>query len=93
MNLSTSAKLIALVCIIATMVVGISIGGPKFINAIQMQFGSKGKVDLLERCMELPGCSIGPADLEFYERYRAVRGSDAAQKIKDSEAVQKALEE
>ena len=86
-------KLVLLVCIIAGLVVGISVGGPKFINAMQMQFGSKGKIDLIERCIEMPGCSIGPDDLDFYERYHVIRESDVAQKIKESETVEQLLKE
>jgi hypothetical protein len=79
--------MVLLSVIIAILVVGISIGGPKFVNFIQMQFGSKGKVELLERCIAMPGCSIGPSDLEFYERYKTVRESEAADKIRESDAV------
>ena len=86
-------KLVLLVCIIAGLMVGISVGGPKFINAIQMQFGSKGKIDLIERCIEMPGCTIGPDDLDFYERYHTIRDSDVAQKIKESETVEQLMEE
>ena len=86
-------KLVLLVCIIAGLMVGINVGGPKFINAIQMQFGSKGKIDLIERCIEMPGCTIGPDDLDFYERYHTIRDSDVAQKIKESETVEKLMGE
>lgn len=93
MSSSSSVKLIALVCIIAILVVGISIGGPKFVNFVQMQFGNKGKIDLMEQCIEMPGCSIGPDDLDFYERYHKVRESDAAEKIRESDAGEKMLKE
>ena len=93
MEVSNQVKLIILACIIAVLVVGISIGGPKFVNFVQMQFGSKGKIDLIERCIEMPGCSIGPDDLDFYDRYRTIRESDVGQKIKESEAVENLLEE
>ena len=90
---SNQVKLVVLVCVIAVLVVGISVGGPKFINAVQMHFGSKGKIELIERCIEMPGCTIGPDDLDFYDRYHAIRESDAAQKIKESDAVEQLLEE
>ena len=93
MEVSNQVKLIILACIIAVLVVGISIGGPKFVNFVQMQFGSKGKIDLIERCIEMPGCSIGPDDLDFYDRYRTIRESDVGQKIKESEAVENLTEE
>lgn len=90
---SNKFKLLLLVCLIAVLVAGISIGGPKFVNALQMQFGSKGKIELLKRCVEMPGCSIGPDDLDFYDRYKTVRGSDAAQKIRESDAVENIMKE
>ena len=93
MEVSNQVKLIILACIIAVLVVGISIGGPKFVNFVQMQFGSKGKIDLIERCIEMPGCSIGPDDLDFYDRYRTIRESDVGQKIKESEAVENLMQE
>jgi hypothetical protein len=82
-----------LVCVIAAPVVGISVGGAKFINALQMCFGSKGKIEFIDRCIEMPGCSIGPDDLDFCERYHAIRESDVAREIKDSDAVEQWLKE
>ena len=93
MAASNSTKLILLSSVIAILVLGISIGGPKFVHFIQMQFGSKGKVELLQQCIEMPGCSIGPADLEFYERFKTIRESEAADKIRESEAVKDLAEE
>lgn len=92
MDSSNQVKLVVLACVIAVLVVGINFGGPKFINALQMHFGSKGKIDLIDRCIAMPGCSIGPVDLDFYERYHTVRDSDAAQKIKESDVVEELLE-
>ena len=92
-DISNKTKLVVFACIIAVLVVGISIGGPKFINAVQMHFGSKGKIDLIERCIDMPGCSIGPDDLDFYERYHTIRDSEVAHKIKDSKAVEQLLQE
>ena len=93
MAISNKAKLVVFACIIAVLVVGISVGGPKFINAMQIQFGSKGKIELIERCVDMPGCSIGPDDLDFYERYHKIRDSEVAHKIIESEAVEKLLQE
>jgi hypothetical protein len=84
---SNSLKFGVVLIIVTILALGLSIGGPKFAHFVQMQFGNKGKVELLEQCIAMPGCSIGPADLEFYERYKTVRESDAAEKIKESEAV------
>jgi hypothetical protein len=81
MGASNQVKLVVLVCVIAVLVVGISVGGPKFINAMQIHFGSKGKIELIERCIEMPGCTIGPDDLDFYDRYHAIRESDAVEPL------------
>jgi len=93
MGVSNQVKVVVLACVIAVLVVGISLGGPKLINAVQMHFGSKGKIELIDRCIEMPGCSIGPADLDFYERYQTIRDSDAAQKIRESDVVEELLEQ
>jgi len=84
---SNQVKLVVLASVITVLVVGISIGGPKFINALQLHFGSKGKIELIDRCIKMPGCSIGPDELDFYDRYHTIRESDAVQKIKESDAV------
>jgi hypothetical protein len=86
-EISNSMKLGVLVVIVVILALGISIGGPKFVNFVQMQFGNKGKVELLEQCIAMPGCSIGPDDLDFYERFKTVRESEAADEIRESEAV------
>ena len=93
MELSNQVKLIILACIIAVLVVGISIGGPKFVDFLQMQFGSKGKIELIDRCIEMPGCAIGPEELDFYDRYHTIRESEVGQKIKASDAVEQLTEE
>jgi len=93
MAISIKFKLVVLVIIIAALVVGIGVGGPKFFNALQMHFGAKGKIELIERCIAMPGCSIGPNDLDFYEKYHAIKESDAVEKLKESDVAEKLLEE
>ncbi len=87
--MSNKIKLIFLVCVIAVLMVAISIGGPKAVDTLQMQFGNKGKIDLIQRCIEMSGCAIGPEDLDFYERYKTVRSSDVAEKVRESDAGKK----
>ena len=93
MEISNSMKFGVLVVIVVIIALGISIGGPKSVDFVQMQFGNKGKVELLEQCIAMPGCSIGPDDLDFYERYKTVRESEAADKIRESEAVTDLVDE
>jgi hypothetical protein len=93
MDVSLKFKLLALVIIIAALVIGIGVGGPKFFNALQMHIGAKGKIELIDRCIEMPGCSIGPNDLDFYDKYHAIKESDAIEKLKESEVAEKLLED
>jgi hypothetical protein len=93
MAVSNQVKLVVLVSIIAVLVVGISVGGPKVFNALQMHFGAKGKIELIDHCIEMPGCSIGPDDLDFYEKYHAIQESDAVKELKEGEAAKKLLGE
>ena len=93
MAVSNQVKLVVLISIIAVLVVGISVGGPKVFNALQMHFGAKGKIELIDHCIEMPGCSIGPNDLDFYDKYHAIKESDAVEKLKESEVAEKLLEE
>ena len=91
--MSKKAKLLAFIAITVGLFVGISLGGPKFVSAVQIQFGSKGKIELIERCIEMPGCAIGPDDLDFQDRYYAVRESELGKKVKESDAVKGLVEE
>ncbi len=92
-EVSKKTKFLALTAIITGLFVGISLGGPKFVSAVQMQFGSKGKIELIERCIEMPGCAIGPDDLDFQDRYSAIRESEFGKKVKESESVKGLVEE
>ena len=91
--MSKKAKSIALIAIIVSLFVGITLGGPKFVSAVQKQFGSKGKIELIERCIKMPGCAIGPDDLDFQDRYHAVRESELGKKVKESDAIEGLVEE
>lgn len=92
-HVSKKTKSLVLVAAIFSLFLGISMGGPKFVRAVQIQFGSKGKIELIERCIEMPGCSIGPDDLDFQDRYYAVRESELGKKVKEIDAVEELIEE
>jgi hypothetical protein len=92
-EVSKKTTFLALIAITIGLFVGISLGGPKFVSAVQMQFGSKGKIELIERCIEMLGCAIGPDDLDFQDRYYAVRESELGKRVKESDAVEGLVEE
>ncbi len=89
----SKTTVLGLIAITMCLFVGISLGGPKFVRAVQLQFGSKGKIELIERCIAMPGCAIGPDDLDFQDRYHAVRESEVGEKIQESDAVKGLVEE
>ncbi|MEP1198998.1 hypothetical protein [Tateyamaria sp.] len=91
--MSKKTKNLVLVAVTVGLFLCISMGGPKFVRAVQIQLGSKGKIELIERCIEMPGCSIGPDDLDFQERYYAVRESELGKKVKEIDAVEELIEE
>lgn len=91
--MSKKAKTLVFIAIIVGLFIGIGLGGPKFVGAVQMQFGSKGKIELIERCIEMAGCAIGPDELDFQDRYYAVRESELGKKVKESDAIEGLVEE
>ena len=85
MDLSNNTKKIIFTIILTIFILGVTISGPKFINKIQMMFGFKGKVELIERCIKTPSCAITTDELDFYENYQKLESSKAGKRFKDSE--------
>lgn len=83
--MSNRIKLILLVIVLTLSIVGITLGGPSFIHRVQMHFGIKGKVELIERCIAMPGCAISTQELELLERYETLQASDAMEEFKETE--------
>ena len=85
MEISNRTKLGALLLLVTLFVAGLTLGGPYFIHKMQMHFGAKGKLELIERCIETPGCAISTNELELLDKLRALQDSDAVDKLKDSD--------
>jgi len=84
-EISKESKKIVLVAIFIIFVLGLAISGPKFFYKVQMAFGFKGKIDMIEHCLETKGCAITTDELEFYENYAKVRKSKISQKLRDTD--------
>ena len=92
MEISNKTKLTVLVILLTVFILGVTISGPKFISKIQMEFGFKGKMDLIEQCLATTGCAITTDELDFYTKYKSVQKSKMGIKLKESE-LGKALKE
>lgn len=92
MEISDKAKSTVLIILLTVFILGVTISGPKFINKIQMQFGFKGKIDLIEQCIETSGCAITTDELDLYNNYKIAQESKVGEKLKESK-VGKAIKE
>jgi hypothetical protein len=93
MEISNQTKLVVLISLLTVFVLGVSIGGPKFIHKIQMHFGFKGKIDLIEECIAMPGCAISTNELEMYTNYKALQESEVVQEFKETDLAEDLEEE
>ena len=85
MDLSNNTKKIIFTIILTIFILGVTISGPKFINKVQMMFGFKGKIELIERCITTPSCAITTDELDFYENYKKLESSKIGKKLKDTD--------
>jgi hypothetical protein len=93
MELSSKTKITMLVIVLTVFILGTTMYGPKFINKIQMQFGFKGKVDLIEQCLATTGCAISADELDLLTKYRLLEKSELGVKLKNSELGKSLKEE
>ena len=85
MEISNRTKLSVLLLVFTLFIVGLTLGGPYFIHKLQTHFGAKGKLELIERCIEKPGCAITTRELELLDKLRALQDSEVVETIKESE--------
>jgi len=82
--LSNKTKITLLTILLTLFILGATILGPKFINNVQMQFGFKGKIDLIEQCLKTKGCAISPDDLDLYTIYKKLEESEEGKRLKET---------
>jgi len=85
MNLSHKSKWIIFAGGSVLFVLGVAIFGSSFITKLQMQFGLKGKIELIEECITMPGCAITTDELEFYKNYKTIKKSKTFQELEMTE--------
>ena len=93
MEISNKTKFTVFVILLVVFILGVTISGPKFINKIQVQFGFKGKIDLIEQCLATSGCAITTDELDLYTNYKTAQESEIGKKLKESKAGKAIKEE
>jgi len=93
MEISSKAKSIVLVILLTIFILGVTISGPKFINKIQMQFGFKGKIDLIEKCLATKGCAISADELDLLSNYKLLEESKIGKRLNESKLAKSLKEE
>ena len=81
MELSKKAKFIIFVILLTIFVLGVAVYGPKFIQKLQIEFGLKGKIELIEECIPMPGCAITTDELDLYKHYKTLQKNKTAKLI------------
>ena len=93
MEISDKSKSTILIILLTIFILGVTISDPKFINKVQMQFGFKGKIDLIEQCLATYGCAISTDELDLYTKYKSMQESKVGEKLKESELGKSLKEE
>ena len=85
MELSRKSKLIIFILLHVLFVLGVAIFGPKFITKLQMEFGFKGKIELIEECISMPGCAITTEELDIYNHYKKLQSNQKFKELEETE--------
>ena len=85
MELSKKAKFIIFVILLTIFVLGVAVYGPKFIQKLQIEFGLKGKIELIEECIPMPGCAITTDELDLYKHYKTLQKNKIFKEFEETE--------
>lgn len=93
MKTEHKTRLIIFVIILIIFVLGVAIFGPKFITKLQMEFGLKAKIELIEECIPMPGCAITTEELELYKHYKMIKKTKTYKELEETELGEFLLKE
>ena len=85
MEVSHKTKLIIFLILLTAFILGVAMFGPKFIHKIQMEFGFKGKIELIEECIPMPGCAITTDELDLYNNYKILEKNKTFKELEETE--------
>lgn len=78
-------KLIIFTIVLTVFVLGVAIFGPKLITKLQVEFGLKNKILLIEECIPMPGCAITTDELDLYNHYKTLEKNKIFQELEETE--------
>lgn len=85
MEISHKTKLVLFIILLTVFILGVAMFGPKFIQKLQIEFGVKGKIELIEECILMPGCAITTDELDLYKHYKTLEQNKMFQELKETE--------
>lgn len=85
MEISRKIKFTLFIILLTVFILGVVLFGPKFIHKIQMEFGFKGKIELIEECIPMPGCAITTDELDLYNHYRDLEKNKIFKELEETE--------
>ena len=85
MELTKKTKFIIFVILLTIFVLGVAIFGPKFVQKLQIEFGLKGKIELIEECILMPGCAITTDELDLLNHYKTLEENSLFKELKETE--------
>jgi len=85
MEISYKIKLVISIIVLTVFILGVVMFGPKFIHKIQMEFGFKGKIELIEKCIPMPGCAITTDELDLYNNYKILEKNKTFKELEETE--------
>ena len=93
MGKGTKIKLTLFIVVLTGLILGLVISGPQFFYKMQMQFGFKGKIDIIEQCLTTKGCAITTDELELYNQFHKFENSDLKKRLKKTDFGKSLVEE
>ena len=85
MELGRKEKLLVLIVLLTGFILGVVMFGPKFITKLQIEFGMKGKIMLIEECISMPGCAISTDELDIYNHYKELEKNKKFKEFEETE--------
>ena len=93
MEINHKTKFIIFIFVLVVFILGMVIFGPKFITKLQVEFGFKNKIILIEECIAMPGCSITTDELDLYNHYKMIKKNETFKELEETEVGEFLLKE
>ena len=93
MKTEHKTKAIIFFILLIVLILAVAIFGPKVITKLQMEFGLKAKIELIEECIPMPGCAITTDELDLYNHYKMLKETKTFKELEETELGEFLLKE